>query len=136
MPTTLTYNQQYNYSENDGRGIVVPIYLILGDRRIKLAARIDTGASCCIFNRGHGEALGLVIENGHHETIRTAAGQFNAFGHEVTLTCLGYDIHSMVYFAEHHDFDRDVLGRNGWIRSFRLGIIDYHSLLYLSHYDE
>jgi hypothetical protein len=42
----------------------------------------------------------------------------------------------MVYFAEDEESSRDVLGRNGWIRKFRLGVVDYDSLLYLGQYDE
>jgi len=135
MSTTFSFNRQYSYAGED-QGIVVPIYLMFGDRKTKVAAKVDTGATYCIFNRGHGEALGLNIEAGHLQRIGTAAGSFNAYGHELTIGCLDYEVHSTVYFAEHAAFSRNVLGRNGWIRNFRLGIIDYDSLIYLSQHDE
>jgi predicted aspartyl protease len=136
VPTTLSFNRQHSYAGNEHQGIVIPVHLILGERRTKVLAKIDTGATYCIFNRGYGEALDLNIESGHRIAIRTANGEFNAFGHELTINCLDYEVHSMVYFAEHQGFHRDVLGRNGWIHNFRLGIVDYDSLLYLSQHDE
>lgn len=110
--------------------------MVLGERRTKVLAKIDTGATHCIFNRGYGEALDLRIETGLRIQIRTASGGFEAFGHELTINCLDYEVHSMVYFAAHPEFNRDVLGRNGWIQNFRLGIVDYDSLLFLSQRDE
>ena len=42
----------------------------------------------------------------------------------------------MVYFAAPADFSRSVVGRSGWLQHFRLGLIDYDTMLLLSHYDD
>ncbi len=39
---------------------------------VKLAAKIDTGADHCIFERRFGEELGLKIENGIKQRFSTA----------------------------------------------------------------
>ena len=41
----------------------------------------------------------------------------------------------MVYFAKHPGLQRNLLGRRGWLRNFRLAVIDYDNLLYLSEYN-
>ena len=41
---------------------------------------------------------------------------------------------SVVYFAKYPGLPRNLLGRQGWLRNLRLGVIDYDNLLYLSHY--
>jgi len=135
VPRTLTFAQIHNYPD-EGDGILIPVLLTAGDRRAKFVARVDTGAAFCIFNRAHGEALGLDIEAVPRHEFRTAAGNFFAYPHNVSIKCLDFEVESVVYFAENPDFDRNVLGRDGWIRKFRLGIIDYDSLLYLSRYDD
>jgi hypothetical protein len=38
-------------------------------------------------------------------------------------------------FAKYPGLQRNVLGREGWLRNLRIAVIDYDSLLYLSAYD-
>lgn len=66
--------------------------------------------------------------------IGTATGAFRAYGHEVEMETLGINVVSTVYFAESEFFDRNVLGRIGWLDRVKLGLIDSESLLYLSPY--
>lgn len=42
----------------------------------------------------------------------------------------------MVYFAAHEGYNRNLLGRHGWLNRVRLGLIDYEGKLYLNHADE
>jgi hypothetical protein len=99
--------------------------------------KLDTGATYCIFKRVHGEELGLTIEDGEPLTMATPLGEgLDTFGHEVTIECFGYGFNSVVYFAAEEAFDRDVLGRMGWIQQFRLALVHHDTLLHLSHYDE
>jgi hypothetical protein len=59
-----------------------------------------------------------------------------AYGHELTLSALGYQFDVTVYFAADQSFPRNVLGRHGWLQQLRLGIVDYDGKLYASRYDE
>jgi len=110
--------------------------LSYGVARVELHAKVDSGASACIFARGHGELLGLTIENGAPDYFGTATGRFKAYGHSVTLSVLGYDFDCVAYFAESQSYNRDVLGRQGWIYRIRLGLVDYDGKLYLSDYND
>lgn len=66
--------------------------------------------------------------------IGTATGSFRAFGHELTLTVMEIETVSTVYFAESDEFDRNVLGRIGWLDRLKLGLIEPEGKLYLSLY--
>lgn len=124
---------EYDTSEY---GIAVPVILRLCDRHVSLSAHVDTGSSLCIFNRGYAEMLGLEVENGHEQMIGTAGGSFRAFGHDVTLVTFGLEFDSTVYFAEHENFSRNVLGRLGWIQKVHLALDDYACRLYIRGHDE
>ena len=95
---------------------------------------IDTGSTYCIFKRYLGEGLGFNIESGNPVNISTATGSFRVFGHELTLAVLGIETISTVYFAEEDSFDRNVLGRIGWLDRVKLGLIEQEGKLFLSEY--
>ncbi len=63
--------------------------------------------------------------------IDTGAGAC-LFSREVGMM-LGLDIEQG--FARYLGLPRNILGRQGWIRKFRLGLVNYECLLYLSPYD-
>ena len=67
-------------------GITVSVNLLYAGNESVFDAKIDTGSTFCVFQKLHGEILGLEIEDGILTDINTAAGSFRAFGHELTLT--------------------------------------------------
>jgi hypothetical protein len=117
-------------------GITLPVLLRYNSRTVDFEAKLDTGSSHCVFARGYGENLGLEIEDGFPETFGTAAGNFIAYGHELTLSVLDIETVSTVYFAKEESFTRNVLGRQGWLDRVKLGLIDYEGRLFLSEYNK
>ncbi len=116
MRDSIIFSRRHSYA--DRRGIEVQIELKLtGSRAVRLYANVDTGASFCIFQREYGEQLGLSIETGKPERVRTAdGGAIEVFGHEVTMTLMDWDIDSLVYFAKEFSFVKNVVGQlDGWI---------------------
>ncbi len=135
---TLTFRSTYSYSGSDN-GIEIPISLrVVGSERpVRLLAKVDTGASFCIFQRDYAEQLGIDVESGEHRRISTAAGgSFDAYGHPMILSCLDWEFETTVYFAAPLGFRRNVVGRSGWLQHFRLAVIDHDAILHLSHYDD
>ncbi len=133
MAETVEFDLVHEYSLYK-IGITVDATLKNGDYSVDIDARIDTGSTYCIFERHYGERLDLNIESGNPTEIGTATGSFRAFGHELTLTVLGIETVSTVYFAESDYFDRNVLGRIGWLDRVKLGLIEQESKLFLSKY--
>lgn len=108
----------------------------LGGSEVHCLAKIDTGSSDCIFRRFQGELPGVDIERGDPRDFSTATGSFMAYGHAVALIVAGMEFDSVVYFASSEDYNRNVLGRHGWLNRVRLGLIDYKGNLYLNRADE
>ena len=133
MPEILEFDVLHEYSLFKV-GITVEAILHNGSLSVDVEARIDTGSTYCVFERHHGEGLDLDIEIGMPVDIGTATGSFRAYEHELTLTVLGIETISTVYFAESDYFDRNVLGRIGWLDRVKLGLIEQEGRLFLSEY--
>jgi predicted aspartyl protease len=134
---TLSYRHSYEYSRTD-IGITIPVILRAGNESIKIPdTKLDTGASHCIFARWVGESLNINIEQGEVSIVALAnRSRFTTYGHTVTVSAMGLEIESVVYFAADEAVVRNVLGRQGWIQKLRVGLVDYESLLYVSHFND
>ena len=130
----LSFRIEYQYK--DERGILLPVALRYAGRETDFFARVDTGASFCIFQRLHAETVGIAVESGVPTRISTVTGGFLAYAHQVALGVLGIEVEATVYFAEDHAMPRDVLGQTGWLDRMRLALVDHDRRLYLSHYDD
>ena len=117
-------------------GITVNTTLKLSNKSVSFPAIIDTGSAFCIFERKHGEQLGFEIEKGLFQKVGTATGIFVAYGFRVVLQTGNFEFDSLVYFAEDENFNRNVLGRRGWLELVKIGLIDYEGKLYLSRYND
>src|SRR5450631_1882086 len=116
MPS-MEFQTEYTYDNSPG--INLPIELELGQRRVSLDAKIDTGADVCLFERNYGEQLGLDIESGERKELQTLNGSFVVFGHEVSLRVLGLEFHLIAYFPQDLNIRRSILGRQGWLNKIR-----------------
>jgi len=121
----LEFSHRHIYSGHE-QGISLPIILRSGDERADLVAKIDTGATNCLFDRQQGEALDLDIENGH---------RVEAFGHIVQIEFVGMHVESMVYFFADERIRKNLLGRTGWLDRVRFGLVDHDQSLFLAPYD-
>lgn len=115
---------------------MIPAVLKFGAESSDVRAKIDTGSTFCVFERKHGERLGLDVESGTPLRMITATGGFQTFGHTVNLSVLGIETESVVYFAAEDSFSLNVLGRVGWLNRVKLGLIDYEGKLLLNAYGE
>ncbi|CAN5392824.1 hypothetical protein BH10ACI3_BH10ACI3_28140 [soil metagenome] len=119
------------YYDSGESGITIPVVIELKTRSIQIPAKVDTGSSFCIFGRTVAQELEIEIESGNPKSISTATGTFVAYGHDVTLRTSGIEFDSEVFFVSNDGFHRNVLGRNGWLNRFVIGINDYDGELYL-----
>ena len=117
-------------------GITIPGVLKAGGKKIELLAKIDTGASDCLFERGYAEALDLRVEEGVRKRYATVNSQFEAYGHEVSIQVLGTETMATVYFYADPSIGRNVLGRRGWLDRLRFGLVDYDQALYIAEYNK
>ena len=133
MPVSLEFDDTHQYTEATD-GINVPITLCYREPSVDLLAKLDTGAAHCIFERKYAEILGLEVESGRLQRFRTVAGSFAAYQHEITIQTLGIEFSAVVFFAQDSTFNRNFLGRSGWLDRLRIAIVDYDRLLFVSPY--
>jgi len=131
----LLFSSRYLY-DSRLEGITVPAVLSTGGNKVELLAKVDTGASDCLFERGFAEALGLRVEDGVRKTYATANSRFEAYGHEILIQVLGTETTSVAYFYADPSIVRNVLGRRGWLDRLRFGVVDYDRMVYLSECGE
>lgn len=131
---TLDFEKLVTYDAGKP-GITVDLEIRLLDAKVNLKAKIDTGSEACIFARNLGEELGLEVESGEPERFRTVTSSFLTYGHWVTLTVEDFTFDSYVFFAKDESFERNILGRHGWLDRVIIGINDYDGKLYLSSYE-
>lgn len=133
MAEILEFDAVHEYSLFK-TGIAVDATLRNGNLSVDIDSRVDTGSTYCVFERHYGETLNLKVESGTAVNIGTATGSFRAFGHELSLSVPGIETVSTVYFAESEFFDRNVLGRIGWLDRVKFGLIERQGKLFLSEH--
>jgi hypothetical protein len=135
MAWQLLFDELHQYDAGEP-GITLPVFLRLGSEQVTVTAKLDTGASHCIFERIYADALGVDLESGQRLRVGTAVGSFVTYGHTVTLTVKEYDFEVVAYFAEDYAINRNVLGSNGFLNRLRLGLLDYEGKLLLSRQED
>ena len=132
----LHFQQGHSYRSTED-GIMIPVEIVWMDRQVQLFAVLDTGAEFCIFDRRLAESMGIDVESGLPIKLRTLAGTFTAYGHELTLRAYEREWSATVYF---HDQSMrpyaNFLGRTGWLDRVRLGLVHYDRQIYVEQYDE
>jgi hypothetical protein len=131
MTFSIDFQKKANYPSLD-IGITLTTILRYGNLQTECLAKIDTGAQCCLFERGVADALEIDVESGYRESFSTLGGGIVGYAHEIELETLGLRFQSYVYFAESYAIHRNLLGRQGWLQLVTLGVDDYNSQLYLN----
>lgn len=134
MSFQLTFDHRLEYDAGQA-GITLAVTLRLNQDAVSCEAKIDTGSTFSILARKVGEDLGLEIESGIKRLVGTVTGTFVVYLHEVTLSVLGVELDALVGFAADENFQRNVLGRRGFLDQTVLGLVDYEGLLYLRCYN-
>jgi hypothetical protein len=134
MSLYLPFDESFHYPDDDD-GIIIPVTLKSGALLHLTSAVVDTGGGICLFSREIGELLGFDIEQGEYKRLRTLTGGLDSFGHEVSIKALNIVLDSTVYFARDKGLPRNILGRQGWLRKLRFGLVEYDNLIYLGRYD-
>jgi hypothetical protein len=127
--SSLDFDSDFEYEETSA-GILIPIRLVHNGRSVELRARLDTGASDCLFDRYYADILDLP-DVGVERSYRTVTGSFQAFGHEVTIETLGLRWSALVFFHAMGNPAHSFVGRRGWLDRVRLGIVHQNRKLFL-----
>ena len=135
MSHQLTFDHLLSYDSGQP-GITIAVRLRAYRGSVACEAKLDTGSAFCIFSRKTGEDLGVDIESGIRRIVGTVTGTFAVYLHEINLSVAGCSFSVLAGFAEDAVFQRNVLGRRGFLEQVILGLVDYEGKLYLSTYGQ
>ncbi|MBO0722595.1 MAG: hypothetical protein J2P41_17360 [Blastocatellia bacterium] len=125
MATIIEFDVVFNYADL-GEGIEIPLVIIANGRSMMTVGFVDTGCGACLFSNEIGMNLGIDIESGELAIFKSGAGvSVQAYGHLVVIEFLGIAFESIVYFAKYTGLQRNLLGRDGFLRKLRFGLIEY-----------
>ncbi len=88
MAHQLEFEKLLSYDVGEP-GITLQATLKLKDKSLDVQIKVDTGASCCLFERRVGEALGFDIETGMRQLFGTATGTFVDYEGKLYLSRYG-----------------------------------------------
>lgn len=131
---TIDFETLHEYQDHETGGILLDVE-ISSSISTRLKAHVDSGAANCLFNGQYAELIGLTVNSGEKKNFSTPdGGTIVGYGHEISMIVLGHTVSSIVYFTNHVGFQRNVLGRQGWLHHFRFGLTVYERKLYLGKY--
>jgi predicted aspartyl protease len=121
----IEFEVVFNYGDQE-EGIEIPLALNANGRSMMTVGFVDTGCGACLFSNEIGMELGIDIESGEFAIFKSGAGgSVPAYGHPVVIEFLGIAFESFVYFAKFPGLQRSLLGRAGFLRKLRFGLIEY-----------
>jgi hypothetical protein len=121
----IEFDVLFNYADQE-EGIEIPLVLNANGRSLMTVGFVDTGCGACLFSNEIGMDLGIDIESGEFAIFKSGAGgSVPAYGHPVVIEFLGIAFESSMYFAKYQGLKRNLLGRVGFLRKLRFGLIEY-----------
>ena len=132
-PHLLSFLTSIDYSHHDE--ITLELGLFSSTSFVTLDVKLDTGSKYCVLQPSWAAKLDLDLLSGVPQHIRTAAGSFLAYGHELTVVVGDLEWTTTVFFAEPENFPVNVVGRIGFLDHLQIGLVEYEQRLYLGPYE-
>lgn len=100
---------------------IIPLSIIIGGKRLRYEALIDSGADYTIFPAALGLLAGLNIKEGKKESIMGVSGStMTVYFHHILVNVGGYEIKVYSGFAEAMNQDPGILGQSGFFNKFQV----------------
>ena len=135
MAYEITYRYRMKY-DTKVAGAVLPVVIAANGREQTDNAAIDNGSALCVFQRDIAERLGINVERGIEDHVNALGTTIRVYGHEVTLVLGELSLDLFVYFPAYQHIPRNLLGRQGFLQRFLVGLDDYEGFVYLGYHDD
>ena len=83
----------------DQRFPIIPLVLVAGERKLRVDALIDSGASLSVFQGSIADYLGLTLTAGERRIFQGVGGRAVGYVHVVRLIVDGYALRCRVAFS-------------------------------------
>ena len=135
MAYEIVYRYRLDY-DTKGAGAVLQVVIGANGRVQYVNAAIDNGSTLCVFQREIAERLGINVEEGIEEHVSAMGTIIRVYGHEVTLVLGELSLDLFVYFPAYQHIPRNLLGMQGFLQRFLVGLDNYEGFVYLGYHDD
>jgi len=135
MSWQITYRHRFACDPKQP-GITLPVSLIANNRIETVDAAIDNGSTLCVFQREIAGWLGINVEQGIEDHVSAMGTIIRVYGHEVTLVLGELSLDLFVYFPAYQHIPRNLLGIQGFLQRFLVGLDNYEGFVYLGYHDD
>lgn len=108
---------------------VIPLVLIVGEKRIRSQAIVDSGATISIFGEETANSLGINIVSGKRTILGGVGGRIVGYIHSVKVRIAGKEFLCPIVFSHEYLVSFNLLGREAVFRQFRIIFEEKNNLL-------
>jgi len=99
---------------------VIPLVFIIGGKRIRSQALVDSGATISIFGEEVAETLGIEIEKGEQTMLGGVGGRIVGYIHTLPIRVAGKEFLCPIVFSREYLVSFNLLGREEFFKRFSI----------------
>ena len=99
---------------------VIPLVFLIGNKRVRSQALIDSGATVSVFGEETAEALGVKIEKGEKTILGGVGGRIVGYTHKLRVRIANKDFLCPVVFSREYLVSFNLLGREAVFKQFKI----------------
>ena len=99
---------------------VIPLVFLIGKKRVRSQALLDSGATISIFGKEVAETLGIEVERGEKTILGGVGGRIVGYVHKLRLRVAGKDFVCPIVFSREYLVSFNLLGREEFFKRFRI----------------
>lgn len=111
---------------------VISLTFLIGEKRIRSQALIDSGATISIFGEETAYSLGIDIEKGKRIILGGVGGRIVGYIHQLRIRVAGAEFSCPVVFSREYLVSFNLLGRQGFFDQFMITFDEKHKRLSLT----
>lgn len=108
---------------------VIPLVFLIGKKRIRSQALIDSGATISVFGEETAEALGVEIEKGERTILGGVGGRIVGYIHKLRVRIAGKNFLCPFVFSREYLVSFNLLGRQEFFKQFKIIFEEKKNLL-------
>ena len=108
------------YTDKIGFFPIIPLLIITRNKKLKINALIDSGATISVFKEEVAQQLGIDIEIGKKITLGGVGGRINGYVHELKLRIADKEFLCPVVFSHEYLVSLNLLGRSVFFEEFKI----------------
>ena len=108
------------YSDKTGFFPIIPLLILTKNKKLKINALIDSGATISVFKEEIAEQLGIEVESGQKITLGGVGGRIVGFIHKLKVRIADKELICPVVFSHEYLVSLNLLGRSVFFEKFKI----------------